>query len=173
MEKNAEISSLPNPDHIGIVVRDVDKTVEFLSLAGVPGPWKVFNHEAKDGLVVGAPFKIKIGAAKVGSVVFELIQPLDSDSVWARFLESKGEGIQHLAFGVSSFDEWVSRLKAQGYGIVVGGRVSLEVENDTMKAVGDPNGDRWCYLENSSQGGGFIIEFMDNLDNPLGLSPLF
>ncbi len=170
MKENDRALALPNPDHIGIVVKDVDKTVEYLSYVGIPGPWKIFYHTAgADGLMVGKPFKIRIAAAKVGSVVFELIQPIDNDSLWAQFLENRGEGLQHIAFSISNFDAWVSRLQAQGSTIVVGGRVSVQKDDNTIEAFGNPNGDRWCYLENRSRGG-IVIELMDNL---LGLAPLF
>ncbi len=44
----------------------------------------------------------------------ELVQPVSGESVHQEFLDSKGEGIQHLMFAVDDFDKTVSALTAGG-----------------------------------------------------------
>ena len=39
----------------------------------------------------------------------ELIEPLDEESVYARFPAEKGEGVQHVAVATPNFDETVAR----------------------------------------------------------------
>ena len=41
----------------------------------------------------------------VGRVMWELIQPLDDESIYARFLAEKGEGMHHIAVATPNFDE--------------------------------------------------------------------
>ena len=105
---------------MGIVlpkVKDVDKTIEFLSSTAGLGPWQIFEYSAeKDEVMVGEPFKIKVAWADVGGpLVYELIQPLVGRSVWAQFLETKGEGLHVIAYSTpSNWGEIVPKLQAQG-----------------------------------------------------------
>jgi len=153
---------LPNPDHIGVVVRDADKTIMFLSSIGIPGPWRTFDFEQnKKVLLAGNPFRLKIAFAKVGPIILELLQPVDGDSVWAQFMKSNGEGIQHVAFSVADFDMWVSNIEKQGGKMITGGRSLMKQEGGKFTVVGSPEGNRWCYLD--TKPGGMVIEFMDNM----------
>ena len=44
----------------------------------------------------------------VGRVMWELIEPLDEDGIYARFLAEKGEGVHHVAVATPDFDETVA-----------------------------------------------------------------
>ncbi|TET17023.1 MAG: VOC family protein [Dehalococcoidia bacterium] len=133
-------------DHLGVVVKDIDKTIEFLSSMWGLGPWQSLEYSPhKDEIIVGEPFKIKIACAKLGPVVLELIQPLEGRSLWSQFLETKGEGLQHVAFNLSNWDEMVSKLRERGSKMVAGGVFG---------------GKRWCYFD--TKPGGIIVDFMDN-----------
>ena len=46
-----------------------------------------------------AEYAMRVALAKVGSVHWELIQPLDDRSMYAEFLAEKGEGLHHVAVG--------------------------------------------------------------------------
>ena len=48
----------------------------------------------------------------------ELIQPIDSDSGVAKFLERKGEGIHHIAIEVDDIDEELKRLADKGVDLI-------------------------------------------------------
>ena len=41
----------------------------------------------------------------VGRVMWELIEPLDEEGIYARFLAEKGEGVHHVAVATSDFGE--------------------------------------------------------------------
>ena len=143
MQSDAEaIASL---SHIGVVVEDVDKIYEFLSSIWNIDPSQTLEYSPrKDEMVVGEPFRLKLAFAKLGPVVLELIQPLSKGSLWSQFLEDTGEGIHHIAFNVSNYDEMVSKLQEQGSKMVVGGK---------------RRGTRWCYFE--TKPGSIIVEFRD------------
>jgi len=150
--------TLSNLSHIGVVVKDVDKTVEFLSSIWDIGPVQFADYSPqKHEMIVGKPFKIKMGFVDLGSVKLELIQPLD-ESLWFQFLETKGEGVQHIAFGVSNYDEVVSKVQEQGH---------------PMVSSGSYKGLRWCYFD--TKPGGIMVEFRDEhkvvIEGP-GNSPL-
>jgi methylmalonyl-CoA/ethylmalonyl-CoA epimerase len=60
----------------------------------------------------------------IGRVQWELIEPLDDESVYARFLAEKGEGVHHIALAPSSFDEAVAAQAEKGEELVLSGTFS-------------------------------------------------
>ncbi|MDQ1279557.1 MAG: methylmalonyl-CoA/ethylmalonyl-CoA epimerase [Thermoproteota archaeon] len=83
--------------HIGIVVRDIEKTAEFYSeKLGLTFNIRIMEHS---GLLHGKPmkYKAKIAHAKIGSTTFELLQPMEGNSLFEEFLKKQGEGIHHIA----------------------------------------------------------------------------
>jgi len=146
MQSDTDTIALPSPNHIGVVVEDTDKTTKFLSSMWGLEPWQTLDYTAhKDDMIAGEPFTLKIAFTKLGSTILELLQPVEGDSIWAQALKTKGEGIHHIAFNVSNWDEMVSKLREQGGRMVVG-------------AIFE--GKRWCYFD--TKPGGIIVEFMDN-----------
>ena len=105
-----------NLTQIGVVVKNMDQTLERLSSLGI-GP---FEHRAVPSGAkewygdepMHATFKIT--AAMVGGVEMEFIEPVDGKSPHKDFLDAKGEGIQHLAFSVDNLEEAVEAMKAKG-----------------------------------------------------------
>ena len=63
----------------------------------------------------------RLAIAQVGQVQWELIQPLDEESVYARFLAEKGGGLHHVGVGVPSFDQTVAEQAERGNGVLFGG----------------------------------------------------
>ena len=107
-------------DHIGIVVKDIDKAIKHLSGLGI-GPFEApFPHPpAQEKLVRGKPvdFELKLTSARIGDVRLELLQPVKGKSVQQEFLDSHGEGLHHLGFTVKdlkSLDNEVARLSKKG-----------------------------------------------------------
>jgi len=148
MQSDTGTIALPSPNHIGVVVKDVDETTKFLSSVGGLGPWQTFEYSPhKDNMIVGEPFTLKMAITKLGSTVLELLQPVEGNSIWAQALETKGEGIHHIAFSVSNWEEMVSKLQEQGSRMVAG------------SVFGD---NRWCYFD--TKPGGIIVELMDNFE---------
>ena len=111
-------SSFPN--HIGIVVKDVEATASlFTAMWGSLGlgSWNFQEtSQAKDGETGGGPFVLKLGVAEWPTLgqVFELIQPITANSLWHRFIEEKGEGIHHIAYNASDYDGEVVKLARLG-----------------------------------------------------------
>src|SRR5215203_5808035 len=110
---------------IGIVVRGLDATVKkYVDQYGI-GPWE--RHEltpenATDVRVDGQPVahcRAAVAMAMVGQVTWELIEPLDEESVYARFLAEKGEGVHHIAVATPRFDETVTAEAERGRELVL------------------------------------------------------
>jgi catechol 2,3-dioxygenase-like lactoylglutathione lyase family enzyme len=138
-------AQLANLSHVGIVVRDAESTTRFVSSIWNIGTPEVIDYWPTDEeRIVGGSFGLRAVFIQLGPVVIELIQPLDETSVWARFLAERGEGLHHLAFGVSNYDEMVETMSGQGHELLV-------------SAIHE--GRRWCYFD--THPGGAVIEFRD------------
>jgi methylmalonyl-CoA/ethylmalonyl-CoA epimerase len=119
---------------IGIVVRDLDATLRrYVDDYGI-GPWQVHEFDpenAKDlheyGQQVGRSGRgavTRFATTMVGRVMWELIEPLDEESVWARFLAEKGEGVHHIAVATPNFDDAVAAQAKRGNDLVLSGTFS-------------------------------------------------
>jgi len=58
--------------------------------------------------------KIEVRSERISGVQFQLLQSTAPDGVIAKFVESRGEGIHHIAFRVTNLPEFVTRLKQKG-----------------------------------------------------------
>ncbi len=146
MTLNIGVTALSNPHHIGVVVKDIDETTKFLSSMFGLGPWDISEATiTKDEVIVGEPFRLKIAFAKLGETSLELLQSLEGRTIWSEFLEIHGEGVHHIAFGISNWDEVVSKAKEQGARMVAGGIVWGTTH--------------WCYFD--TKPGGIVVEFIE------------
>jgi methylmalonyl-CoA/ethylmalonyl-CoA epimerase len=111
---------------IALVVRDIEATMRtYVHDYGI-GPWDIyeFNPDTvqdmrEEGESVERTWRLAL--AQVGQVQWELIQPLDEHSIYARFLAEKGEGLHHVGVAVPSYDETIEKLEQRGRGVVFGG----------------------------------------------------
>ena len=92
-------------DHIGIAVNDIDEALEFyrdqlgLEVGGI--------EEVKEQ-------KVKVAFMQIGESRVELLQSTDPAGPVAKFIESRGQGIQHIAISVENIEDTLSMLKAKG-----------------------------------------------------------
>jgi methylmalonyl-CoA/ethylmalonyl-CoA epimerase len=104
---------------VGIVVKDVEKTAELYWQQFGIGPWQLFTFGPgiKRGTYHGedCTFSIRIAMAQVGSLLIELLQPLEGPTPHADFLAQHGEGLQHLGIFVESLAQATEQMKQLGY----------------------------------------------------------
>ena len=101
---------------VGVVVRDIDEAIKRLESMGI-GPFESRPPQPdREEWYRGQPHKVnvKISMTQLGDVELELIQPLDEKSPHGEYLNSKGEGIQHVMFSVKDFDKETARLTKEG-----------------------------------------------------------
>jgi catechol 2,3-dioxygenase-like lactoylglutathione lyase family enzyme len=111
---------------LAIVVRDLDAAMRtYVHDYGI-GPWEIYEFDPgnvadmrEDGEPVERSWRLAI--AYVGQVQWELIEPLDEESVYARFLAETGGGLHHVGVAVPDFDEAVAEQAARGNGVLLGG----------------------------------------------------
>lgn len=93
-------------EHIGIAVQSLQKSIPlFEALLNT----SCYKQEQVDSEAVRTAFFQK-GETKV-----ELLEPTNPESVIARFLEKKGEGMHHIAFDVADIHTEMARLAAAGF----------------------------------------------------------
>jgi len=108
-------------DHIGIAVSQLEPAVEFFrdSL----GLKLIEIKELPDR-------GLKMAFFQVGEVLVELMTPLSPDSQVSKFLETKGEGIHHIALTTPDIEKDLSRLASEG--------VRLATPTPSLGAEGRP-----------------------------------
>ncbi len=92
-------------DHLGIAVRSLDNALAF--------------YEKQAGFAAGpreaVPWeKVNVAMLPVGHSRIELLEASEPDSVIAKFIEKRGEGLHHVAIRVPDLAAMAERLKAHG-----------------------------------------------------------
>lgn len=96
-------------DHIGIAVKSIEKTSElFSNILGL----KVAGEEIIEEQ------KVKVAFLLLGDSKLELLESTSPDGPVARFIEKKGEGIQHIAFRVDNLEKILEKLKEDGVRLI-------------------------------------------------------
>jgi LAO/AO transport system kinase len=105
--RHAPLSKLSDAriDHLGIAVRSLDQALEF--------------YEGQLGLGVSmretvAQERVNVAMLPLGEPRIELLEPVGPDSVIAKFIEKRGEGLHHVALRVPDLEAAVDRLRSSG-----------------------------------------------------------
>ena len=96
-------------EHIGIAVKDLEvSNAIFEKLMGTPSYKieEVLSEGVRTSFFANGPNKI------------ELLEATDKDSAIAKFLDTKGEGVHHIAFAVDDIVAEITRLKKEGFTII-------------------------------------------------------
>jgi methylmalonyl-CoA epimerase len=88
-------------DHIGIAVKDIEEALKFYEDA--LGLKCTHIEEVEEQMV-------KIAFVPADDVNLELVCATSAESAVARFIEKKGEGVQHIALRVENLKETISTL---------------------------------------------------------------
>ncbi|HXR79147.1 MAG TPA: methylmalonyl-CoA epimerase [Bryobacteraceae bacterium] len=92
-------------DHLGVAVRGLDEALRFWERQlGMP----LQGRETVEGEAV------RVAMLSAGSPRIELLEPLNENSVIAKFLEKHGPGLHHIALKVDDLAATAVRLKDAG-----------------------------------------------------------
>ena len=111
---------------VSIVVRDLDAAMRtYVDEYGI-GPWDVYEFNpstVSDMRHRGEPvaWSWRLAIAQVGQVQWELVEPLDDESIYAQFLATNGPGVHHVGVGVASYDDALAELGGRGRDVLLGG----------------------------------------------------
>lgn len=95
--------------HIGIAVKNISEALRIYSLLVNTKNIQIEEIPA-DG--------IKIAFVEFGESKIELLEPLNSMSPVAKFLEKRGEGMHHIAIEVDNMEEKIMLLKKNGVRLI-------------------------------------------------------
>ncbi|MCW1927174.1 methylmalonyl-CoA epimerase [Bhargavaea beijingensis] len=101
-------------DHIGIAVKNLDAVLPYytdtlgIRLMGI-----------EDVPTQG----IRVAFLDAGNVKLELLEPASETGAVAKFIEKRGEGVHHIAFGVTGIQERMDDLRENGVRLLSDGPV--------------------------------------------------
>jgi methylmalonyl-CoA epimerase len=131
-------------DHLGIAVRSLPAAKIIYEKLGLPvSAEEVVQSE-----------KVRLVMVPVGETRLELLEPLSDDSVIAKFIAKRGEGLHHISFRVPDLTAAVARLKADGVRLV----------SDEIKT--GAGGHRYIFVHPSSTGG-VLLELVEDIENAI------
>ena len=149
---------------VGVVVRDLDRTMVGLTEIFGIGPFRTIVYPPEDRTDIeieyrGKPgdFRYRQAFVDLGSVELEIIQPLEGETIWSDFLEEHGEGIHHIRFNVADLQSVLSYLAEQDVSV-------------TQAGSGLRPGTFWANLS-TQQKLGFTIELMEPVPGSDGRTP--
>ena len=95
-------------DHIGIIVRDIDKSLIF---------YRDILKLPFEGIEKNETHKLSIAFLRCGDVLVELLQPI-GEGVYREFLDKNGEGFHHIAFRADDITAGLEYLKSNNIPLV-------------------------------------------------------
>lgn len=96
-------------DHIGIAVKSIEASAKLYT--------EVLGLKLH-GIEEVAEQKVKVAFLPVGDTEVELLESTSEDGPIAKFIEKKGEGIQHIAFRVDNIEKALDEMRAKGIQLI-------------------------------------------------------
>lgn len=133
---------MTNLEHIGIAVKDLQQSISlFETLLNTP----CYKTETVESEQVTTAF------FRQGDTKIELLANITPGGVIEKFIEKKGEGIHHLAFGVSDIKAEMKRLKEQGF---------ILLQEEPKKGADN----KWVCFLHPKTSNGVLIELCQEID---------
>lgn len=96
-------------DHIGIAAKSIDQASPFWNrILGLPD----------NGRETVAEQKVTTLFAPVGESEIEVLEATAPESAVAKFIESRGEGVQHIALRVDNLEQALAELREKGVRLI-------------------------------------------------------
>ena len=102
-------SPINHIDHVAIAVNDIYTTLKvFNEVFGLLGP--EVSHLPEHG--------VKAVLIQLGQTRIEILEPLDPANSVGRFIETKGEGLHHIALNVTNLQDKLDYLNDNGFDLI-------------------------------------------------------
>ncbi|HYM05446.1 MAG TPA: methylmalonyl-CoA epimerase [Terriglobales bacterium] len=125
-------------DHLGVAVK---------SLAAAKSIYEKLGLSVSPEEVVEAE-QVRVVMVPLGESRIELLEPTSEDSVIAKFIARRGEGLHHVSLRVPDLEAAVARLKKEGVRLV----------SDGIRT--GAGGHRYVFVHPSSAGG-VLLELVE------------
>jgi methylmalonyl-CoA epimerase len=126
-------------DHLGVAVKSLEQARKFYEQLGL----EVANEE------VVPHERVKVAMINLGESRIELLEATSPDSVIAKFVAKRGEGLHHVALQVPDLAAAVEKLKASGARLI----------SDEIKT--GAGGHRYVFVHPLSTGG-VLLELVES-----------
>lgn len=117
--------------HVSVMVRDMDKAIEYYKSLGIGpfpptiGPEGVpLIEQSLRGQKSDFVMDLRYAESGFGGLKFEIVEPLEGESIYKEFLEKKGEGVHHLAFVVDDLDAEITKMAERGFKVIQTGQTA-------------------------------------------------
>jgi methylmalonyl-CoA/ethylmalonyl-CoA epimerase len=96
-------------DHIGVAVSNLEEALKiYTDVLGL----KLHGTEVVEEQ------KVRVAFMPVGDTEIELLESTDPEGPIAKFIEKRGEGIQHIAFRVDDLEEALEQMRQKGVRLI-------------------------------------------------------
>ena len=96
-------------DHIGVAVSNLEEALKiYTDVLGL----------TLHGTEVVEEQKVRVAFMPVGDTEIELLESTDPEGPIAKFIEKRGEGIQHIAFRVDDIEEALEQMRQKGVRLI-------------------------------------------------------
>ncbi len=123
-------------EHIGIAVASLEQSIQKYELLLGVSCYKVEEVASE---------AVKTAFFMVGDTKIELLEGTTEESVITKYVSSKGEGIHHIAYGVTDIKAEMIRLKNEGFRVL----------NEEPKAGAD---NKWVCFVHPKDANGVLTE---------------
>ena len=96
-------------EHIGIAVKSIEEHLPYYE--GILG-LKCYNVETVEDQ------KVKTAFFKIGNTKIELLEPTSEESIIAKYIEKRGEGIHHIAYATKNVNEALKEAEEKGVRLI-------------------------------------------------------
>lgn len=157
---------LPKVRQLGIVVRDLEKSLDHHRRMFGLGPWyrpRLAGRWRAERAGRTIASEIDIAVAYSGSLQIELIEVLrGEDDIYTEHLRRHGEGLHHVGFSVRNLGRRLDRAAEMGIEVLQSGRFRTAGGAVT----------RYAYLD-TAEVGGVVFELIETrlYGLPVGMSP--
>ena len=96
-------------DHIGVAVSNLEEALKiYTDVLGL----KLHGTEVVEEQ------KVRVAFMPVGDTEIELLESTDPEGPIAKFIEKRGEGVQHIAFRVDDIEEALEQMRQKGVRLI-------------------------------------------------------
>jgi len=111
---------------IGIIVKDLDRTVELYHKVFGIGPWHFYTYGkplVKEMTYYGSPseYHMRLALSSWGPTRIELIELGQGDTIYADFVREHGFGMQHIGLLVEDMQSALQQAEAAGFRMIQDG----------------------------------------------------
>jgi methylmalonyl-CoA/ethylmalonyl-CoA epimerase len=126
MEHKGSSALIPNKEmmQVGIIVKDIEKSARqwaaFLGEENIPDIFLAAESKLNPTEYKGkrTDASAKLAFFQLDNITVELIEPVGGPSTWQEFLDTRGEGIHHIAFNIKGMKHYIKSFGEHGIPMV-------------------------------------------------------